>query len=55
MTDNCTIIRMEGGMLLRNRLTTSEEQVVTAITARHITKAVSILVVTASAEQIPST
>jgi len=55
MTESCTMMRIEGGILLRSRLTTSEEQVVTAITARHMTKAVSIFVVTASAEQMPST
>ena len=55
MMVNCTMMRMELGILLRSRLTKKLEKVRTKITAPHITTEVSILVVTARAEQIPST
>ena len=51
-----TMMRMLGGMWLRIRLTEKFEPTsAPKITARHITAEVSILVVTARAEQMPST
>ena len=54
MTVICTIMRMLVGTCFRIRLTPMLEKASTKITARHITIAVSSLLVTASAEQIPS-
>src|SRR5690606_31411287 len=55
MIVNCTIIRMLDGVRLRTRLMKKFEDEITAITAIAITTVVSIFVVTASAEQMPST
>src|SRR5690554_5253499 len=49
----CTMIRMLPGIWVRTRETARLENAVTAITARHITILTLMLVVTASAEQIP--
>ena len=49
------MIRIDGGIMLRISDTDRFESVSTAITANDITTEVSILVVTARAEQIPST
>ena len=50
-----TMIRMLAGMWLRRRLTERFDPAVTAMTAPHMTSEVSILVVTARAEQMPRT
>ena len=52
MMVSCTMILMLGGILLRRRLTVRFDNVITAMTARHMTTEVSSFVVTASAEQI---
>ena len=51
----CTIIRMVCGMWFRMMLTDRLEKAVTNVRAMHIVTAVSSFVVTASAEQMPST
>ena len=51
----CTMMRILVGIWFRNKLTSRFENSSTKMTAAHMTSAVSILVVTASAEQIPST
>lgn len=55
ITDNCTIILTLEGIIFLNSEITVFEIHNTAITARVITNAMSNLVVTASAEQIPRT
>ena len=55
MIVSCVMIRMLGGMLRRSRLTARLEPQMTKSTASVMTNAVSIFVVTARAEQIPST
>ena len=55
MIVNWTIIRMLVGIELRSRLTKRFDSVSTQITAMLITSEVSMRVVTASAEQMPST
>jgi hypothetical protein len=49
------MIRIDGGMLLRRIETKKFEHVMTKTTAKDMTTEVSILVVTANAEQIPRT
>ncbi len=53
MTDISTIMRILLGIALRSTEMMTLEAVSTAVRARHITAAVSILTVTASAEQMP--
>jgi hypothetical protein len=55
ITVSWTMIRMLLGMWLRSKDIERFESAHTATTAAHITSAVDIFVVTASAEQIPST
>ena len=55
MIDSCTMMRMEPGVWLRTRLTATLASVVTSMTPTPITNALSMRVVTASAEQMPST
>ena len=55
MIVSCTMMRMLGGMTLRMTLTAVFDSTITAITASDITMLVSSFVVTASAEQMPST
>ena len=55
MIVNCTMMRIEPGMRFRIKLTERFDKVSTKITAPHITIEVSSFVVTASAEQMPST
>lgn len=51
----CTMMRMLPGIMLRIAATAALEAAVTRITATHMVMVVSILLVTARAEQIPST
>ena len=55
ITVNWTMIRMLFGIWCRSRLIVRLESVSTQMTAAHMTTEVSIFVVTASAEQMPST
>ena len=55
MMVSCTMMRMLGGMKFLRMLTERFDSAITAITAIDITIAVSIFVVTARAEQMPST
>ena len=55
MIDSCTMMRMQPGVWLRTRLTARLASTVTSITPMPITSALSMRVVTASAEQMPST
>ena len=47
-----TMIRIDGGIILRMTLTARFEKIITTMTASDITKDVSILVFTANAEQM---
>ena len=55
MIDSCTMMRIDPGVWLRTRLTAKLASAVTSVTPMPITSALSMRVVTASAEQMPST